>query len=340
MNRARNRSPIAKKIRRALMCCLAMFMGVTHLARAAPPRELNGFDLTECTIPAEDIQRGGPPRDGIPALTEPETMAAEEASYLAPGDMVIGVEFDGQARAYPLRILLWHENVNDVVGGRPIAVTYCPLCHSATAFDREVGGEVREFGISGLLWNSNVLLYDRQQNGQSSLWSQAGMRAVCGPAAEDELELRLLSSQLLSWKEWKNRHPDTTVLSRDTGHRRDYGRNPYENYFSTQRLMFPVSASSEDLADYPNKEHVVVVRAGDRIKGYPISEIAEAAGRDGVLTDTLAGVKVRLHYDPTEETVRVTAAGRVPDGKAFGVGHMFWFAWKSVYPAAPIFRAG
>jgi hypothetical protein len=326
--------------RKVLIHCFVILAGLMHVARAAPPKELNGFDLTACTIPAEDIHRGGPPRDGIPALTAPKTMAAGEASYLAPEDMVIGVEIEGRARAYPLRILLWRENVNDVVGGRPIAVTYCPLCHSATVFDRKVGGQVRDFGISGLLWNSNVLLYDRQENGKSSLWSQAAMRAVCGPAAEDELELRLLSSQLLSWKEWKNRHPDTSVLSRDTGHRRDYGRNPYEQYFSTQRLMFPVSASSENLADYPNKEQVVVVRAGDRIKGYPISEIAEAAGADGIVTDILSGVKVHLHYDPTEETVRVTPAGRVPGEKAFGVAHMFWFAWKSVYPEAPIFRAG
>ena len=339
MQRVRTSHPVSCQSLYALLSFFLVLASLSGVARAAEPKKLNGFDLTACTIPAEDIQRGGPPRDGIPALTDPKTMATEEASYLAPDDMVIGVEVDGEARAYPLRILLWHENVNDTLGGKAIAVTYCPLCHSAIVFDREVEGEVREFGISGLLWNSNVLLYDRRDDGKSSLWSQAAMRAVCGPAARKGLKLRLLSSQLLSWKKWKNRYSDTTVLSRKTGHRRDYGHNPYENYFSTQRLMFPVSASAEDLADYPNKEQVVVVRIGDRIKGYPMSEIAEAAGADGIVTDTLSGVKVRLHYDPTEKTVRVSPAGRVPGGKAFGIAHMFWFAWKSVYPDAPIFRA-
>jgi hypothetical protein len=276
MSQIRKANPMATRARQVLLHSLLILAGVMHVVGAAPPKELNGFDLTGCTIPAEDIHRGGPPRDGIPALTDPKTTAAGNASYLAPNDM----------------------------------------------------------------WNSNVLLYDRQETGQSSLWSQAAMRAVCGPAARKELKLRLLSSQLLSWKKWKNRYPDTTVLSRHTGHRRDYDRNPYENYFFTQRLMFPVSASAEEREDYPNKEHVVVVRVGNRIKGYPISEIAEAAKGEGIVTDTLAAVGIRLHYDSTEETVRVTPAGRVPQEKSFVVAHMFWFAWKSVYPDAPIFRAG
>ncbi len=325
-------------LRRIIVILTALFLmqGIGH---AEPPKELNGFNLSKCTIPAGNIHKGGPPRDGIPALTTPKTIAAAEASYLEKDDRVIGVEINESARAYPLRILTWHENVNDVLGDRPIAVTYCPLCNSATVFDRKVGGKVREFGISGLLWNSNVLLYDRQENGKSSLWSQVGMRAVCGPAAEKGLTLKLLSSQLTSWDKWRSNHPGTSVLSTQTGHRRGYDRNPYRRYFSHQRLMFPVSASKKELADYPRKEMVVMVRVNDARKAYPISEIKKAVDEDNTLQDTVGKVPLSLHYDRSDNTVIVSPEDDAPAKKDIGTAYMFWFAWKSVYPDSPVYTA-
>ncbi len=317
-----------------LICAMPAVVG------ADAPRTLNGFNLTNCFIPADQILRGGPPRDGIPALTRPKTVPAEEATYLHPDDIVVGVEIGGQARAYPLRILVWHENVNDMLDGKPIAVTYCPLCNSAVVFDRKVAGQVREFGISGLLWNSNVLLYDRPSGGKSSLWSQAAMRAVCGPAAEKGLELEALPSQMVTWEAWRKERPAATVLGRQTGYRRDYDSNPYRDYFSSQRLMFPVGASRRDLEPYPNKEQMVVIRVGEKIKGYPLSEIAAGAGTDAVLTERFNGAQIRLEYGHEEQTVGVSLKEQPPEGRHFGVAYMFWFAWKSVYPDAPVYSTG
>lgn len=312
--------------------------GTLHTAVSAP-KELNNFDLTSCTIPADQIKKGGPPRDGIPALTTPETIPADEASYLQNTDKVIGVEINGKARAYPLRILVWHENVNDVLADRPIAVTYCPLCHSATVFDRKIDNKVREFGISGLLWNSNVLLYDKKAKGNSSLWSQVAMRAVCGPAAKKGFKLQLLPSRLLRWDQWQKEHPSTTVLARETGYKRDYSRTPYKRYFSTQKLMFPVNASDSQLAEYPKKEQLVVIRIDDQIKGYPFSEVTAAANADGIVKDTVADVHVRLKYSSETKTITVSPAEKLSQKQDFGVAYMFWFAWKSVYPEAPVYNS-
>ncbi|PJA16725.1 MAG: hypothetical protein CO113_15630 [Elusimicrobia bacterium CG_4_9_14_3_um_filter_62_55] len=145
-------------------------------AQAAPAR-LNGFDLEGSLVPAADIHRGGPPKDGIPALSDPRFVAAADAE-LSPEDRVVGVASGGVAKAYPIRILNWHEVVNDAFGARRIAVTYCPLCGTAMVFDAVAGGRRRAFGVSGLLYNSDVLLYDRESE---SLWSQVLKRAVSGP---------------------------------------------------------------------------------------------------------------------------------------------------------------
>jgi len=193
-------------------------------SRAAKgPPSLNGFTLADCSIPVRRILGGGVAKDGIPALTRPKAVPAEKARHLRPHHLVIGVAIEDEQRAYPLRVLVWHENVNDVLGDKPIAVTYCPLCDSAVVFEREVGGEVREFGVSGLLWNSNVLLYDRQEPGRDeSLWSQLSMKAVCGPAAKEELALTPLPSELVSWSQWRARYPGTEVVA-DPIRRSRYG---------------------------------------------------------------------------------------------------------------------
>ncbi len=296
------------------------------------------FNLSNCIIPREEILSGGPPKDGIPALTDPKTVPPAEADYLRPDDKVIGVQIQGEARAYPLRILMWHENANDVLGGRPIAVTYCPLCHSAFVFDRRIGGEVREFGISGRLWNSNALLYDRQDKvAEESLWSQVLMKAVCGPAAEKGLELEPLPSALLTWSDWRRRHPETTVLSTSTGHRRSYGRNPYAGYFRTDRLMFPVSAGEAALRGHRNKEVMVVVRVGGATRAYAVSDVAQAAGEDGTFEHRLGGARVRFHYAEEGKTVRVEPV-RVPQGRDFAVAYTFWFAWRAMHPDGDVFQ--
>ena len=265
-------------------------------------------------------------------------VAAGKAGYLKSSDLVIGVAIEGQARAYPLRILNWHEVVNDSLGGTPIAVTYCPLCHSSFVFDRRVGGQVREFGVSGLLWNSNVLLYDRQPGGSGeSLWSQLKMQAICGPAAKRGERLKLLPAELVAWKDWRTRHPDTTVLSERTGHQRNYQANPYARYFKTSKLLFPVSLPRRKRKAFKNKELMLVVEAGGKFKAYALKHLKAAADDEGVIVDEFAGRKIRLLYDKKRKTVRAEAGGEEEGAAPLATAYSFWFAWKSTHPEAEVY---
>jgi len=305
------------------------------LAASVPPV----FDLTTSLIPNGEILSGGPPKDGIPALTHPKALPAGEAAYLNDDDRVIGVAFGVAARAYPLRILNWHENINDTLGGQAIAVTYCPLCDSAVVFDRNVAGRVLEFGISGRLYNSNVLLYDRQPAGRKeSLWSQLQMRAVTGPAAEKGLTLSPLPAELTSWGAWRERFPETTVLSIETGHQREYGLNPYVRYFESDTLMFPVRPKPNLDGGLRNKDRVIVVRAGSAERVYPVQAVMRAAGQQRWMEDTLGGHAIRLKPIAGAESVVVESVGN-PQALPSSV-YTFWFAWSAMHPGSSVFAPG
>lgn len=201
------------------------------------------------TIRAAEIDWGGVPIDGIPPLEHPKHVPAAEASELADGEPVFGVTAGGAHRAYPLRILDWHELANDTLGGIPLSLAYCTLCGSGIAYDGRVSGfeEPLRFGTSGLLYRSNKLMYDRAT---TTLWNQLTGRPVFGElAAREDLELSLLPSVVITWGEWKLRHPDTTVLTFDTGYDRPYEPGePYGGYFSSRDKLFPVYMSRDEFA--------------------------------------------------------------------------------------------
>lgn len=178
-------------------------------------------DLPEPTIDMDRVQQLLP-ADGIPAIDEPTFLDADEVEYLADREPVLAIEVDGDARAYPLQILTWHELVNDTIGGRPITVSFCPLCNSAIAYDRRVGDRVLDFGTSGKLLNSALVMYDRQTE---SLWSHFTAEAFAGALTGKQLPT--VPVTMLSWEDWARANPEGLVLSRETGHRRDYGKNPY-----------------------------------------------------------------------------------------------------------------
>jgi hypothetical protein len=284
-----------------------------------------GFDLRNATIPTRRIVGGGPPKDGIPALSNPKLIAAHEARYLQPEDRVVGVAIGTAARAYPLRILDYHEVVNDRIGEVPFAVTYCPLCDSTVVFDRRTKIGEREFGVSGLLFNSNVLIYDRGGKPES-LWSQLMAEGVSGPAAR--LPLKTLPVELTTWQDWVSRHPQTTVLSPDTGHARDYGRRLYTAYFASPELMFAVRPLDRSL---PAKTPVLGVWTGDTARAYPTSQFS---GRSRKLTEELDGKTFELEYDGTTRNLRITSADE-------GVQWMysFWFAWAAFRPETELYKA-
>jgi hypothetical protein len=254
-------------------------------AGAIEPANYNGFDVSKASIPVTAIQRGGPPKDGIPAIDRPKFLPADKAR-LADTDRVLGLEVNGAARAYPVRILNWHEVVNDRFGERSLVVTYCPLCGTGMAFDGTLGSQPAAFGVSGLLYNSDVLLYDR---GTQSLWSQILQTAISGPLKGTRLQSVPLTHT--SWADWRRRHPATEVLSTDTGFARDYARDPYAGYDKIPRLIFDVQHRDDR---FPLKEWVLGLQIDGVAKAYPFSILARAVDARGEFSDMVGGRQLRI----------------------------------------------
>jgi len=242
-------------------------------------------DTSKSTIDTSLILSGGPGKDGIPAIDNPEFISISQADV---GDKTLGVlvQFEGEKRFYPYNILVWHEIVNDSIGDTHFAVTFCPLCGSAIVFDRTINGEILSFSVSGLLYESNLLMYDRETE---SLWSQAANKAVVGVLTGTELET--LPMKLLEFDKIKRLHPDALVLSPKTGHARNYNVDPYAGYGLVDDVYFPISVSDTRL---PPKTIMYVVPLGEQ----------SIAFEDQKLTDA-----VRKKFDDTE-----LVAIRLPDG--------------------------
>lgn len=253
-------------------------------------------------IRLEEIVWGGVTKDGIPALTNPKHIPAAEADYLTDRELVFGVSLNGDARAYPLRILDWHEMFNDVVGGIPVSLAYCTLCGSGILFDGRVAGydEPFVFGSSGLLYRSNKLMYDERTE---SLWNQFTGRPVVGELTGSGIELRVLPVVITSWASWRADHPDTTALSLDTGYRRDYrpGR-PYGEYFASPDLMFPVVVRDRRLDP---KDRIFALRAGKTQMAWTLSLFEGGA----VLHDRVDDLDLVLVGEAATETVRAYETG-------------------------------
>lgn len=271
---------------------------------------LQGFetDTSKSAIPLEEVVSGGPGRDGIPAIRNPKFVSVANSPER---DEVQGVllNIDGDRRFYPFSILVWHEIVDDVAGGRPVAVTFCPLCGSSIVYDRRVGDETLIFGVSGFLHNSNMLMYD---DASESLWSQSRGEAVVGELTGTRLEL--VEMQLLTMGDIRRDYPDARILSRQTGYSRDYGRNPYAGYEETDELYFPVDVTDRR---YPAKEPMWVLRVGEKSVSLPFS------APDGTpATRTIEGSEVVVSR-PADE-ILVTVDGRSVPGYT-----EMWFSWAA-----------
>ena len=235
------------------------------LKRAGISRRGWKTDFSLHSVPYDEIRSGGPPRDGIPPIDDPKFTTNEAASrWLGDQEPVIIFGLNGDVRAYPLQILTWHEIVNDTVGGVPVAVTFCPLCNAALVFDRRLDGVIHDFGTSGKLRNSDLVMWDRQTE---SWWQQFTGEGIVGELAEKKLTS--LPSQVISWQAFKAANPQGKVLSRDTGFSRSYGRNPYAGYDRADNPPF--------LFDGPvdgrllPKERVAFVTVGDKTAAFPFS---------------------------------------------------------------------
>lgn len=331
-----------------------------QLYQRIDPRFSEYFDDERAaTIELDEIRWGGVLRDGIPPLKEPETISAAEAIYLDDSDVVFGVEFGGQARAYPKRILAWHEMVKDTVGGRSINGVYCTLCGSMIVYDTIDRGQHYELGTSGFLYRSNKLMYDHDTQ---SMWSTLQGKPVVGPLVGSGIKLKTLAVVTTTWGKWRATHPDTDVLSLRTGHRRDYGEGvAYHDYFATDQLMFTVPKLDRRLK---NKDEVLIVGrdqgqpiaiAADFLRKHPV--YAQAIGDDGVvvLTDSSGANRVYQSAGHTftrmsgDEIVladddvgwRIDEVGlHHPDGKTtlerLPAHRAFWFGWSAANPGVQL----
>ncbi|HEV8176266.1 MAG TPA: DUF3179 domain-containing protein, partial [Gemmatimonadales bacterium] len=247
-------------------------------------------DFSKHTVPLDEIASGGPPKDGIPAIDRPKFIrVAEVDEWLSPREPVVLVVEGNEAKAYPLQILIWHEIVNDVVGGRPVAVTYCPLCNTALAFDRRLNGTLLDFGTTGRLRHSDLVMYDRQTE---SWWQQATGEAIAGRLAGRNLEF--LSAPLVSWKTFKTNHPDGLVLSRETGFDRPYGENPYARYDDPKGSPIPSFFRGRPDPRLPAMERVTAVSLGGEDVAYAFRALTERPA----LNDVVGGVPVAVFWMP------------------------------------------
>jgi len=246
-------------------------------------------------IRVEEIMWGGVMVDGIPALDDPKMIQAEVADYLTPDEPVFGIAINGDARAFPLRIMDWHEMANDIIGGLPVSLSYCTLCGAAIAYDgRASNGEVYTFGSSGLLFRSNKLMYDRQT---STLWNQLTGEPVLGDLVGKDIEFSLLPVVLTSWKEWHDLHPETTVLDLQTGFLRPYDPGAaYGSYFASDDTMFPVWQRSELL---DTKAQIYAININGLPKAYPVEILAE----EQVINDNIGDTSIVLITNSDNVTV-------------------------------------
>ncbi|MFY0621954.1 MAG: DUF3179 domain-containing protein [Pelagimonas sp.] len=302
-------------------------------------------------IRLEEITWGGVVKDGIPSLDNPTLIDAKDAAYMKDSDLVFGVTINGDTRAYPLRIMGWHEMFNEVIGGVPVALAYCTLCGSGILFETQIPGRSKPlvFGSSGFLYRSNKLMFDRETH---SLWNQYTGKPVVGPLVDSDIELKQRPVVITEWGTWKTSHPTTKILSKDTGFHRNYASGAvYREYFSSDELMFPAQV---DQRVHKQKDYVFAIREFGAARAWPLDAFK---GRP-VINDAISERPLVLMGNPGERSVRAYergshqfssskgalidetgAAWRVSEDALLGpddqnlprvAGHIsYWFAWDN-----------
>lgn len=262
-----------------LALVVAVLMASVQSVHAEPDRwRAEGWttDFTQTTVDLSEVMDGGPRRDGIPPIDDPAFIPVLQADHLSPLDPVMSFTLNGETRAYPLRVMTFHEIVNDEVGGHPVAVTYCPLCNAAIVFDRDVDGEILDFGTTGKLRNSDLVMYDRQTD---SWWQQFSGEAIAGSYAGTELTM--LPSRLISFERFAAAHPDAVVLDDPVRFTRPYGLNPYRGYDTLSEPFLYRGSFPQDIAPL---QRVVLVRDGGGLFAVSVARLIEDGTfeRDGI----------------------------------------------------------
>jgi len=317
--------------RSACAIAVALFLA-TALGRAAEgppgagtpdggvaPQTINGLRLVPLLVKAELVRAGGPARDQIKAVDDPQFVTPEQATWVVGDTPVIGIELNGEARAYPVHLMERHQIVNDVLAGVPIAVSYDPLAGTPLGFRRSVAGKNLHFGVSGLVYNACSLMYDRETQ---SLWSQFTGQAISGPLAGtrlDRIRVRQEPRDL-----WLGRASASMVLVRPDPKGIDYRYSPYKAYWLQEEIPFPVAAKD---SRFHSKELVLGVVAQGKARAYLGSLLTAAGGR---VTDDFQGKRIRILYDSEAAFMQ----WEIPKG--IEVTEAYWFAWKAFHPDTEI----
>ncbi len=280
-------------------------------------------DGTKYIIHPDEFMSGGPPKDGIPSIDSPKFTPAKDGDWIPDDELGLGVAYKNEARFYPFRILVYHEIVNDFIQDDPLLVTYCPLCFTGIGFIREIDNEPVEFGVSGKLYNSELVMYDRETD---SYWPQTLGKAVLGPSTGKAL--KKIPTDTVKWGDWRASHPDTKVLSRDTGFIRRYdGSNPYgaKGDFTDINLRFPLENEDSRLDAY---EIVYGMEINNKYKAYKKSDL-ESTLR---IEDTLGGEKIIIEFDKQLESAKAYKES----GERIVIDTLFWFAWSAFHPGTEV----
>ncbi len=269
-------------------------------------------DFSQSSVDFREIQSGGPPKDGIPAIDNPKFIGVETASWIGDREPVMVVSHGGETKIYPIQILIWHEIVNDVVGGRPTTVTFCPLCNTALVFDRRLNGRVLDFGTTGHLRHSDLVMYDRQTE---TWWQQASGEGIIGQLTGQSLHR--VNSQMVAWREARRNFPTARVLSRETGYRREYGRNPYVRYDNPGQSPIAAFFSRKPDPRLRAMERVVALESQKVPVAYPFTRLA----KERVIQDTHDGVPVVIFWK--KGTASALDASEIDQGRDVGAVGVF-----------------
>jgi peroxiredoxin len=282
-------------------------------------------DGTKYTIHPDKFLSGGPGKDGIPSIDDPKFNSVKDADWLSDEELGLGIVHKNEARFYPFRILVYHEIVNDFIQDDPILVTYCPLCFTGIGFISKIEGEAVEFGVSGKLYNSELVMYDRKTD---SYWPQTLGKSVLGPSTGKTI--KKIPTDTVKWKDWKKVHPDTKVLSRNTGFIRSYdGSNPYgkKGDFTDINLQFPLENKDSRLDGY---EIVYGIEINGKFKAYKKSDVEKELR----IEDNLGGEKIIIEFGKGLQSAKAYKES----GGQIVVETLFWFAWAAFHPDTELYK--
>ncbi len=289
-------------------------------------REILVTNGVKHSVPLDEILSGGPPKDGIPSIDNPKFSSTSGADkFLKDNEAGQGLCIGSDCRFYPYQIIVWHEIVNDTVGGQPALVTYCPLCATGIVYERKLENNEVQFGTSGKLWQSNLVMYNRTDDPKKeSLWSQVLGEAIVGEFTGTKL--KIIPSDVIRYGDWKMLHPDTKVLSKDTGFIRSYGQDPYSSYYTSDDVSFGASFNDKRLGP---KEFVLGIQINGKYKAYRSSAL-----KVGETKDSFSGEPIFIDKN-AEGEVRVFKGARKEPLPYIGG---FWFSWAAVHPSTELYK--